>query len=430
MKLSRKPLFWAVSLGHITNDMFMALGPVVLTFIAAHIIPISNTQIGIAIGARQLVGAISQPLFGLIGDRTGGRWVGAGGVGWTVSLMLLAMFLAGTGNFWLMIIPFALSALGSGAFHPIGSMHAADSDKENAATNLSYFFLFGQAGLAIGPALAGFLLDRAASNNHLFVSGFGPIFSGKLAEQGSIAPLFTLGLIAIPAVASMALAIPNRHVYTSARKQEASFGSAQPAGAVPVKALIILGLMVALRSLVQPGVADFIPRMFQLKGWSSAEYGLITSSFWIAQGFTGVFFGMMADRYDGRYIITGSLLLSVPAFFLLPITDGAAAFALATLAGALSGGSHTVIVVIAQNLIPGRKGFASGSILGFMFATGAFGTLLIGWMSERIGLSASVQVAAFVTIISGLLCLALPAPQTAKRTITITTAQPALEISD
>lgn len=430
MKISRKPLFWAVSLGHITNDMFMALGPVVLTFIAAHIIPISNTQIGIAIGARQLVGAISQPLFGLIGDRTGGRWVGAGGVGWTVSLMLLAMLLAGTGNFWLMIIPFALSALGSGAFHPIGSMHAADSDKENAATNLSYFFLFGQAGLAIGPALAGFLLDRATSNNHLFVSGFGPLLSGKLAEQSTIAPLFTLGLIAIPAVASMALTIPNRHVYTSARKQETAANHERPALAIPVKALIILGLMVALRSLVQPGVADFIPRMFQLKGWSAAEYGLITSSFWIAQGFTGVLFGTLADRYDGRYIITGSLLLSVPAFFLLPVADGAAAFVLATLAGALSGGSHTVIVVIAQNLIPGRKGFTSGSILGFMFATGALGTLLIGWMSERIGLSASFQAAAVVTIISALLCLALPAPKTAKRSVSLATGKPALEIGD
>jgi MFS transporter, FSR family, fosmidomycin resistance protein len=428
MKVSRKPLFWAVSLGHITNDMFMALGPVVLTFIAAHVMPISNTQIGIAISARQLVGALSQPFFGLVGDRTGGRWLGAGGVGWTVSFMLLAMFLAGTGNFWLMIIPFALSSLGSGAFHPIGSMHAADSNKDNAATNLSWFFLFGQAGLAIGPALAGFLLDRAATHNHLFISGFGPLFSGKLAEHGSIAPLFVLGLMGIPAVLSMALTIPNRQAYGAHRKREAATQTTVEA-AIPVKALVILGLMVALRSLVQPGVADFIPRMFQLRGWSAAEYGLITSSFWLATGITGVMFGALADRYDGRYVIAASLLLSIPAFFLLPLTDGMAAFLLATAAGALSGGSHTVIVLIAQSLIPGRKGFASGSILGFMFATGALGTLLIGWMSEQIGLSASFQLAAALTIIPCVLCLALPAMKPKAQRVPVRLPEKAVEVT-
>ena len=60
-----------------------------------------------------------------------------------------------------------------------------------------------------------------------------------------------------------------------------------------------------------------------------------------------------------------SMLFSAPAFFLLPAYEGAFAFFLAIAAGGLSGGAHSLIVVMAQDLIPMRKGFASGAILGF-----------------------------------------------------------------
>src|SRR6185503_15701052 len=55
-------------------------------------------------------------------------------------------------------------ALGSAAFHPPGAHKAAQIGQVHmagqAATAASLFFLFGQAGLSIGPALGGFLLDH------------------------------------------------------------------------------------------------------------------------------------------------------------------------------------------------------------------------------------------------------------------------------
>ncbi|NWG15077.1 MAG: MFS transporter [Chloroflexi bacterium] len=411
MRLPSKRLFWAVSLGHTTNDIFMSMRSVLLAFISAYVLPMSNRQIGLAISAGELVGAFSQPFFGWLADKTGGRWVGALGVAWTVSGIMIAMLVvAAGGSYWLMLIPLALAALGSGAFHPVGSMHAAESDKLRAASNTAIFFMFGQVGLGLGPALAGLLLNNAHTRyNDLFGPALGPAFKGIFIESGSVTPVLLLWLLVIPAPLLMALVIPSRRHEQAAQRPAADDGPARLS--LPMKALLILAMAVLLRSLANPATVSFIPRLFQLKGWSPAEYGLLTSSFWIASGVAGVLFGYLANRFDLRFIITGGLALASPAIFLLPALGGGLAFVLAIVIGALSGGSHSLIVVLAQALMPGRKGLASGAILGFIFATGAVGNLIIGDLADRIGAAATFQVIGVVTLAASFLWLALPAPK-------------------
>jgi FSR family fosmidomycin resistance protein-like MFS transporter len=407
MNLPRQRLFWAVSLGHMTNDTFISMSSVLLAFISVNVLPMSTVQIGAVLSVTALLGALAQPFFGWLADRSGGRLLGAGGVAWTVGLTLLAVLAAEGGYFWPMVLAFIIPAIGSGAFHPVGTMYAAASDKRYAASNLSYFFLMGQLGLALGPALAGLLLNQAASSNHIFTDPFSPIFGGRLIERGTVTPILSLAVFAIPGILMMAFLIPNQRAHQKARIDKPAVE--QQRVGFPIGAFAILIAMVALRSLAQPGSVNFIPVLFQHKGWSPAEYGLITSSFWLASGFAGVFFGNLADRYDRRRVVAVSLILSAPAFFLLPLTNGALAFALAILAGGLSGGSHSVIVLAAQELLPSSKAFASGMILGLIFGTGAVGSFLIGALSESIGLEMVFHLVAGAIVIASLLALLLPA---------------------
>jgi FSR family fosmidomycin resistance protein-like MFS transporter len=407
MHVPRSRLFWAVSLGHLTNDTFMSMMSVLLAFISVNVLPMGKTQIGLILGITALLGAITQPLFGWLADRNGGRWLGAGGVAWTVGMLLLALLAAESGIFALMVLAFVIPALGSGAFHPVGSKYAAESDKTHAASNMAYFFLMGQLGLGLGPALAGALLNRAASANNLYTDALGPVFRGTLLEQGTVTPVLIVGLFAIPAILMMVFTLPNARKHQARKIQEQT--QAVPARvAFPLAAGVILISMVTLRSLAQPGVVNFIPVLFQEKGWSPAEYGLITSSFWIGSGLAGVFFGNLADYYDRRRVIAISMVCSAPAFFFLPATDGALAFALAIAAGALSGASHSIIVVLAQGLLPGSKALASGLILGLIFGMGAVGNFLIGWLAETIGLNIAFQLVAAAIVIASVLALALP----------------------
>jgi MFS transporter, FSR family, fosmidomycin resistance protein len=413
--IPRKRLFWAVGLGHLTNDIFMASGVVLLAFLSATVLPMSNTQIGFAISAAQLSGAITQPGFGVWADRRGGRWLGAGGLAWVVSMYMLAVVAAiVTRNYWLMLIPFVLRGIGSGAVHPVGALHAAEVDRERVASHTAFFFLMGQAGLAIGPALLGLILDL--SNLDLLRAYADVVGLPGIAQFApNLLPVFVLTVLALPGVALMATTIPvyrrGKNKATDKAAQATDTADARSTSArvsLPMMAFAVLAVMVILRSLATPGSVNFIPVLFQQKGWSPSEYGLITSLFWLASGISGVFFGGLADRYDRRLVMMFSMVLSAPAFFFLPILDGTPAFLLAIVAGGFVGGAHSIIVVLAQSLLPDSKGFASGAILGFIFGAGAIGSLVIGSVSDSIGLAATFQLVAVAVALAGVLGLLLP----------------------
>lgn len=409
MFIPRSRLFWSVGIGHLTNDMFVSMGPVILAFISASLVPMTNTQVGLLVSAGQIVGALSQPFFGLAADRRGGRWLASGGLLWLTSMMMVALLAAQlTGQYWLVFLPYAVMVLGSGALHPVGALHAAESEPQRVSTTMSYFFLMGQVGLGLGPALAGILIDLANPASAGFYTA--PLGLGYgWATPADIRPFYIFGLFALPGILLMATTIPSQSIYQSRHQDRLKGGSSSfSLRDLPLTPFAILVVMITLRGLAQPGSVNFLPILFREKGWSPAEYGLITSSFWLASAFAGVLFGELADRYDRRWIVMVSMVISAPAFFLLPSVDGLAAFLLAIAAGGFSGGSHSIIVVLAQEMMPSAKGFASGTILGFIFGTGALGSLVIGRMSDAFGLTRTFEIVAVITVISGLIALFIP----------------------
>ncbi len=413
---ARKPLFWAVCFGHMTNDVFMAFGPVMITFAGVSFFNTSAAEIGVAISLRELISATSQPFFGYLSDRTGwGRILAAGGVAWSCLLMLLALAMAFSGSFWGMVIPAALAALGSGAFHPVGAMYATATDKKQAATNSSIFFWFGQTGLAIGPALAGIVMQALTFKEGATVLPIPLIASAPLL-------VYLMGVVAVPGVAGMAATIPSRKAIRA--KAATATPESGTRNTLLIGALVLFVLYVILRSVAHIGVVNFIPLLFQRKGWESSAYGAITSLFWFASGVSGVVMGRLADRFDRRIIIAMSLVLAAPVLFVLPLTDGAIAFALAVASGALVGASFPLTVVLAQSLFPKAKGFASGAILGGLFAAGSLGGLVIGFLADGtkepggfqgIGLGTTFQLVAGVALIAAFLALRMPASMSGKQ---------------
>lgn len=403
----KQRLLWSVCIGHLTNDVFTSMAPVVLTFLAAGMLPMSNAQIGLAVSLSQLFGALTQPFFGILADRSGGRWIGSLGLAFHVCQFTLAILLAAsTRQYWLMLLPLVIATVGSGALHPVGALHAAEAAPSRSAFNMAIFFLMGQTGLALGPAIAGILLDQA--NPDLLGTLGETVGASYFGIQDNLMPIIVLGLAALPGVLLMATSIPKRQEHHQERKQREDDPANGKSQHFPVLAFIILGLIVVLRGLGQQGSVSFVPVLFEQKGWNPAAYGTITTAYWIASAVSGLVFGRLADRFDRRKVMMWSMLSSAPAFFLLPAYEGPVAFLLAIAAGGLSGGAHSLIVVMAQDLIPMRKGFASGAILGFIFGTGAIGTLIIGAVSDYIGLATTFQIVALIIAIAGLLSMLLP----------------------
>jgi MFS transporter, FSR family, fosmidomycin resistance protein len=409
MNLPTQRKFWAVGIGHFTNDVFMSITGMILTFLSASILPMSLTQIGFIVSIQGLAGALGQPFFGWRADKTGGRGIGGGGLALVVGSFCLALFLAiTTKNYYLMLIPFVFQGLGSSMTHPVGSLHSAEADELRVSSNVSYFFLMGQLGLALGPLLVGYLLD-SASIHALITSaanGFGLPSLGS--SETSVAPIFFLALAAVPSILFMWIGIP---AHRAAKKRIPKEGAplSRRAAMIP---FVVIAVMVLLRALAQPSSVSFVPLLFAAKGWSATEYGLITSLYSLSSAITGVICGNLADRYDRRLIVLWTMLLATPAFFLLPTVDGWLAYVVAFAAGGLSGGSHSLIIVLAQELIPNSKGFASGSILGFIFAAGALGSLVIGFLADSFGLGMTFQIIGVLGALSGVVALLLPKAKT------------------
>jgi FSR family fosmidomycin resistance protein-like MFS transporter len=270
-------------------------------------------------------------------------------------------------------------------------MHAGTAIASRAATATAVFFLFGQGGLSLGPVLAGMLLDNVGA-------------IGILALALLTTPLLFFIARAMRSAVPEIAPKPHRATKTSVTPFQEN---------IRWGAIGLLALVIGLRSWAFLGTVAFLPKLFQDMGWEATAYGLLLSVFWLASGIAGVIGGNLADRWGRRPVVFATLLAgSIPLFF-LPINSGWIAFPLAILFGGLGGASHSILVVISQALLPGRKAFASGVTLGYLFGTGAFATWAIGALADVWGLTLVTQASAGVGVLTALLALTLPATREA-----------------
>lgn len=377
-------IFVAVISGHFVVDVLNSMGAVLLAVLREPL-GLSYAQIGTALTIYLLIGSLSQPLFGWLSDKLVGRRMLLAGI--SVAWMALFYTLVSLAPSWTWLLPvFLLAPLGSGLFHPIGTAVAGTAVPERAASATSIFFFFGQAGLAIGPFLAGAL-------------------AGSFGSVGLI-PLTLLALLP----AGMLIAAMRAEGRLVAQQKSVARVAATVPWAGPATAVIVAFIvLVALRSSIQSIYQSYLPQLFQGRGWDPALFGLLAGVFMGAGAAGQMINGTMADRYGLRAAIIWPLLLSVPAGMLCIFAPSVwGAFIGCAAAGLLIGGQHSVLVVYAQQLLPVKQGFAAGLILGFTFASGAIGTWLAGQSADSMGLATVMQWATLGALPCVLLALSLP----------------------
>lgn len=382
MRLLKNTIFFAVASTHLVIDMLGSQ----LALLAAYLsqsLSLNNVGIGMIVAGFRLASALTQPIFGWVADRIGPRWLVAGGLLWTASFISLAVAFPGAATLPLLI----LAGLGAGAFHPAGAMEATRLGQEHfsghATTAAAYFFLFGQIGWTLGPAMEGILLSLFA--------GMGLLFITVLALPVALFVAFQLG----------------PHVRLTNPDQTPSIGLERELRTGWL-AFLAFVLLVAMRSWAVDSVITFLPKYILAEGVPVAKVGLLTATYMGGSAFGGLAGGALSDRLDKRTTILVTLLPSVPLLILLSRGGTAAwVFLLIPLIGALMGASHSPIVVLAQSLMPGRMAMASGLILGFIFSSGAVGSLVTGFLADRVGLQIVFQLGAGLVFGAGTLALTL-----------------------
>jgi len=382
MTFLRNRPYQAVSMSHFFIDVLNSSRNLLVAIIAVAI-GLTNTQVGIVLLLYNVGGSLSQPFFGWLADRIGARWLVIGGLGWMIGFFGLAAL---SGD-WLALIALTAAGLGSGAFHPTGTMVASETSQTSKGKATAVFFFSGQFGLFLGPVMAGILLQQYGRP----------------------------GYIVLPALAVIAFVyawqyLPiNRQALHEKKENRAK---ARQTRGLPWPTFVRRGapliIIILTGSTVSIAAITFAPKLFTEMAYLPAYVGLLSGFYMLGSATGGIVGGALADRVVWKWVIVlGMAGMVIPIYFYIPAVGVAQVFLLLT-AGFFSGMPHTILVLMVQSLFPGRQAMASGLALGLMFTGGAIGSFGLGIVADRIGLATALQATAVLPVIGLVAALFLP----------------------
>lgn len=396
MPLIFDQLFINVALGHFFVDLLNSNRTVLFTYWSKQF-GFNNATLAMVSMIYVMLGALMQPLFGHLADRYGPSKMATLGVMWIGCFYTLALLTPGIGALYLVL----LASIGSASFHPAGATQATlRGRKHNAGretTSAAYFFLFGQASFMIGPILSGPLLDRFGS------PGLAPV-----AVACIMFGLFTLRSLKLTRVEERSQASQSAPARTQTKPLRLK---------VTAVSLIAFLFVASSQEWVQQSLITFIPKYLSDLGHSATEYGLIIGLYMGGSMAGNLLGGYLADRFPKRLVIMGSMALgSLPVILMGAAGGSLGIYLMAPIAGCFISATYPIVVVMAQRMLPGGTGLATGLILGFLFSMGALGTWLSGYMADLRGVPFVFPMTAAIALGAGLLAVFLreetrPAPK-------------------
>ena len=154
---------------------------------------------------------------------------------------------------------------------------------------------------------------------------------------------------------------------------------------------------------------DLHPDLVRRPGLFGATfYGSLATTIILASALGTIGSGTLADRHGRRALIVGSLVLTIPTVLLFAQFTGPIAFLTGALVGLLAASTAPLLLVMAQLLMRGRAGVASGLILGLGFVTGAIGVPITGAVADAVGIQDAMRLQIIIVIVAIPLAFLLP----------------------
>ncbi|NTT87739.1 MFS transporter [Tabrizicola fusiformis] len=381
------PVILAVSLGHLLNDLMQSLIPASYPLLKSNL-GLNFTQIGLITFVFQGTASILQPLVGLYTDKRPMPYALAAGMASTgVGLVLLAH----AATLAMVLLSVSLIGLGSSIFHPEASRIARLAAGMRPGFAQSVFQVGGNAGSALGPLAAAWIV----------------------LERGQISIEWFAGVAMIGMVL---LAMVGRwYVTTGAARALARKSRARAATALP-RAVVRFGMFMLILLIFSKFLysvsfssyyAFYLIERFQLTDQQALNCLFI---FLAAVAAGTIIGGPIGDRIGRRKVILWSILGILPLTVALPWLPLIPNVAVAALAGLILASAFPAMVVYAQDLMPQHTGMVAGLLFGLAFGIAAFGAAGLGIMADAWGIVTVYQICAFLPLL-GLAAFFLPEPR-------------------
>lgn len=363
-------------LGHATVDMYGGVLPLLYPLLTDQF-SLNLKTVGLVSLFYSGMASLSQPLFGWITDRYGARWIGLALMWTAITFALLGL----APSFHALLVLAALAGIGSGMYHPMGAVTAAAviPDKQRNVA-MSIYVTGGTLGVALGPLI-------------------GVLVFTLFGVHGTLPMIIPGGAIAI------FLLIQMRTVVLHLKKRAVSAADAPP---IPFKPMSVVIILMMLRSWVLFGLSSFIPIWYDQMGYSRLYYAALSTTLLLCSAAGAIGVGSLADRHGRRALMIAASVASVPAIFLFAQFPGWPGFITAAAIGLLAASTGPLLLVMAQQLMSGRPGVASGLILGLGFIMGAIGVPIIGAVGDKWGLQNALRLSATIGILTIIVSMLLP----------------------
>jgi MFS transporter, FSR family, fosmidomycin resistance protein len=171
--------------------------------------------------------------------------------------------------------------------------------------------------------------------------------------------------------------------------------------------LAVIGVMMS-RTWTVFSLESFVPTWYASLGYPASFYGPLATTVVLASAAGTIGCGSLADRYGRKAVIIGALVLTIPAVLLFARFPGPLGFLSGALVGLSASSTGPLTLVMAQQLMAGRAGMASGLILGLGFVTGAIGVPITGMLADSFGMQTAIEAQVLLVIATIGLALLLP----------------------
>ncbi|HET8729139.1 MAG TPA: MFS transporter [Alphaproteobacteria bacterium] len=379
-------VLWALSLCHFLNDMIQSLLPAIYPVLQANY-SLTFTQIGLLHFTFQVTASMLQPAVGILTDRKPRFRLLTVGMGCSLVGLLL---LASAHHYAFLLLAAAAVGLGSSIFHPDSSRLARAASGGRYGLAQSIFQVGGNAGSAVGPLLAAYIVL--------------PLGQPSVAWFSAAA---LLGMIVLWWVGSWAR---EQHLRARSRPKEAHAASALPKKTV-LFAIFILAMLIFSKYVYLASLTSYYTfYLIETFGVSIQASQILLFVFLGAVAVGTILGGPIGDRIGRKAVIWISILGVLPFTLALPYADLFWTAVLSAIIGLILASAFSAIVVYAQELVPGRVGLISGLFFGFAFGMGGLGAAVLGMIADAQGIGFVYRLCSFLPLI-GLLTVFLPKEQ-------------------
>ncbi len=378
------PIILAVAFGHLLNDLMQSLIPAAYPLLKSNL-ALSFAQIGLITTVFQGTASILQPLVGLYTDKRPLPYAMAAGMG---STGLGLVMLAHAGSFAMVLLSAALIGLGSAIFHPEASRIARLAAGMRPGFAQSLFQVGGNAGSALGPLAAAFVVMARGQVSIEWFAGVALV---------AMVLLWGVGRWYVAVGAERALA----------RKSRARSAVAFPAGVVRTGMILLIVLMLSKFIYNVAFSSYYTFYLIERFGLSVDQSQLCLFLYLAAVAAGTIIGGPVGDRIGRRRVILWSILGILPLTIALPWLPLVPNVIVASLAGLILASAFPAMVVYAQDLMPTRTGMVAGLLFGLAFGIAAIGAAALGVLADLWGIVTVYKIVAFLPVL-GLAGFLLP----------------------